>query len=284
MKGLYCEYSTPFVLGDTYLGRLDRFTSYSHEINSIGGFLSASLSDNMTMRAAEDWYEWGLGRVMRFFDHRGILAWKGFVNQVSIAAGPTTEIRGPLMNVHNRVSATYTPRDFSMYPPVDGSQTTTLITEDTASQANYGILEEIISVGSTTETTANLARDRYLNENSLPQTTGSLNISPGNAQSPTVTIEMLGDVNWLMHYVYENTSGATLSTLSDKIIDILTADPNSIISTNYNKIEANAYLVQDLETKQRMAWDIITELVSLGDGVTDGRSIFGIYDDDNKAY
>lgn len=283
-KGLYIEYSSPFVSGEKYLGTIYEITGYSHQIDSIGGFVSAQITKNMQLNNAEDWYEWGLGRIIRVFDHRGILVWKGFVNQVSIAVGPTTEIRGPLMNVRNRVSATYTPRDFTVFPPVDGSQTTTIINEDTSSQALYGILEEIISVGSATETTAELARDRYLAENSIPKTTGSLSITPGSASSPTVTLDLLGNVNWLMHYIYENTSATTTSYLSDKIIDILTDDVNGIISTDYNYIESNLYLVPDLETKSRMAWDIITELVSLGDGVTDGRSIIGVYDDMDRVY
>lgn len=284
IKGLYAEIYSPFVQGEQYIGRIDRFSGYSHGINSIGGFWDAQITKDFPMLRAEDWYEFGLGRVIRVFDHRNILAWKGFVNQVSLSAGSTTEVHGPLMDVRNRVSATYTPRDFSVYPPVDGSQTVTLITEDTLSQEKLGILEEVISVGSTDETTANLARDRYLNENSLPKTTGTLNVTPGNAQTPTVTLDLLGDVHWLMHYVYENTSATTTSYLSDKIIDILTADPNGIIATDYTQIDSNAYLVPDLELKQRMAWDVLTELIALGDGVTDGRSIFGIYDDSSRAY
>jgi hypothetical protein len=86
-----------------------------------------------------------------------------------------------------------------------------------------------------------------------------------------------------MRYIYDNSSQG-ISYLSDKLIDILGYDPNGIISTNYNFVEINQYLVNDLEEKLRFAWDIVSELLTLGNDVNDDRRIFGLYEDAVAKY
>jgi len=269
--------------GGNNLGRIEA-ENFSFETLAVGGCWSASLSKSMPIAIAEDWYEQGLGRVIKFYDESGVWVWEGFVNTVTVNAGDISEVRGPLMAIVNRANCTYTPRDFSVYPPVDGSQTITTIVEDELSQNNYGIIEGIVSAGTCPEETAIKVQTRYLNENSIPKTTSTISISPGSAQVPTVTIELLGNVNFLMRYIYDLPGVSTMSFLSDKIIDILSADVNGIISTNYNYIEENLYLVNDTEDKLRYAWDIISELLSIGNDTDDTRRIFGIYESGLAKY
>lgn len=268
--------------GGKFLDRLD-LDSFSCEWLAVGGCWQASLSRSMNLQNAEDWYEKGLGREIKFFDQDGAWVWEGKVNKVSVNAGDITEVRGPLLDIVNRANCTYTPRDFSVYPPVDGSQTQTTILEDTLSQAQYGIVENVVSAGTCPEDTAVKVQAQYLNENALPKTEGQLSISPGSSQNPTVSIELIGKVQFMQRYIYEDTSTA-LSYLSDKIIAILAADPNNYISSNVNFIEENQYLVNDLEDKLRFAWDVMSELLTLGNDVNDNRRIFGLYENGVARY
>lgn len=280
--GLTADYFRPFVLGETFIGSME-IENLSFENLAVGGCWAASFSKAMSLQAAEDWYESGLGRTIKFYDQYTDWVWEGFVNKVTINPGDNSEVRGPLLDVKNRTSSTYTPRDFSVFPPVDGSQTSTTIVEDDKSQKLYGILEGVVGAGATPKENAEKVRDLYLLENSIPKTTGQISISPGDSKTPTVTIELLGFVHWLMVFIYENTSNTT-GYLSDKIKDILGYDPNGIISTQYKYIEENLYLVNDLETKQRYAWDVLTELLSVGNDSNDDRRLFGIYENKVAKY
>lgn len=281
--GIYGKVFSPFPDGQKPL--IDHFDldNLSTETLAIGGFWSASTSKSMGLAESEDWYEDGLGRVINFLDHEGFLVWRGFVNQITLNAGDFSDVRGPLLEVANRVSATYTPRDFSVYPPVDGSQTSTIITEDTDSQERYGILENVVQAGTCPDETAEAVRDRALNEMRLPKTTSQISVTPGSAQNPTVTIDLLGNIHWATKYIYEDDSNG-LSFLSDKLKAVLTADPNGIFSTDYNKIADNNYLVNDLEDKLRYAWDILVEMLSIGNDTDDTRRLIGMYESDQIYY
>lgn len=276
-KGVYCSIYSPIVMGQKYLGNIRHFESLNCESQAVGGFWACDITLNLSHQMADDWYENGLGRIIKVFDHQGSTAWEGFVNQVTLSTGSSTEVRGPLLSTVNRVSATYTPRDFSVYPPVDGSQTVTLITEDTISQAQFGIIEDVVSAGTTTELTAIKARDRYLAENRYPKTTSDISIAPGNANSLTVTLNLLGKVHWLTVFVYDQPLPGT-SFLSDKVKDVLAAEPNNALSADYSYILDNLYLVDDVENKMRKGWDVLSELLSLGDAGTDARYLLGVYE------
>lgn len=253
-----------------------KVTSYAHETIAIGGYWTAQIVINLTLVQAEDWFENGLGRRIEVTNPAGVVVWEGFVNKVSVSAGALSEERGELVNVGNRDSAIYTPLDASVYPPVSGTTTVTTIAEDTTSQTAYGIWEKVVSAGTTPHDNAEQVRDVFLAENSLPMTSGALTINPGSAQPPVITLDCLGYIYWLGAYIYNNaTSGYDL--LSDKLIDVLAADPNGVISTNYNSIEDNAFLTPTMENENRFAWDVIKELVALGNDTDDLRRLFGVY-------
>jgi hypothetical protein len=277
--GLSISVSQPLVVGNAFLFTLtNQYTSYSHEIMANGGYWTANLVLNLSLLDAEDWYENGLGRDITVYDMAGTVVWQGFVNQITLNAGALSEIRGPLLSIGNRVSAVYTPLDVSVYPPVSGTTTVTTIAEDTDSQAMYGIIEQVVSAGTTPQDNAEQVRDVYLEENKLPETSGQLSLNPGSGQNAAVTLELLGYIHWLEVYIY-NSTGTGFDVISDKIIDILAADPNGIISTNYNEIEDNAFLTPVVEDRNRFAWDILTELIALGNDTDDTRRLFGVYAD-----
>jgi hypothetical protein len=264
------------------VGRIDLDT-FGFEKIAVGGCWAASLSLSLNLQRAEDWYENGLAREIKFFDNEGAWIWEGIVNKVTLNAGDISEVRGPLLDIANRVTVTYTPRDFSVYPPVDGSQTSTTITENEYSQQLYGIIEQVISAGTCPDDTAIKVQTQYLQENAIPKTSGEVSITPGSSQAPVVSLELIGKVQFMARYIYDSTSNG-LSYLSDKLIAILGYDPNSYILANYSWIEENQYLVNDLEDKLRFAWDIVSELLTLGNDTDDNRRLFGIYENGRPVY
>lgn len=281
MLGLYLNYYDPYPLGLKYLGKLQYFNSYTHQLDSTGGFISADIELNVLEQVAEDWLEHGLGRMAQVKDNFTNKVFRGVANSVALTIGSDTETRGPLFDIGNRMSAIYTPRDFSVYPPVDGSTTTTTSENDTDSQAQFGIIEKVISAGATTEENAEKIRDTAIFENSYPKTTGDLSNQPSTNFS--LTINLAGNYMWLKAFIYNNFTPA-LITIYDKIVALIAADPNGIISNSVLHMEDNTYPVEQLEDKNRYAWDIIAEQLDLGNDVDDRKRSFGIYDDDMVVY
>lgn len=281
--GLKLNYFPPLVKPGGKLGSFTHeITSYDQEINSVGGYLNANIGLITSLKRAEDWYTNGLGRQIKVYTRSGRI-FEGFANTVQINAGAITETRGPLMDIGNRVSSSYTPMDFSVYPPVSGTETVTTIAEDVNSQAYFGIIEKVVAAGQCLQSVAEQVRDVFLQDYSWPETSGPLSIAPGSAQNPAVTLSILGNIHWLSAYIFEDlTTG--LIYISDKIKNVITADPNGYLSTNFDHIDDNLFLVEQMDITQRFGFDIITDLLTLGNDTDDSRRLFGVYDDLTAFY
>ncbi len=274
----------PLVKGGNYRESLTaKVTAYNDETLAVGGYWTASLTLTVPLWEAERWYEEGLGVQICVYNHVGILRWKGFVDQVTLNAGALSEVRGPLMNIGNRVSAAYSPLDPTVYPPVTGATTVTIIAEDATSQAQYGIFEKVVSAGTATDANAEKVRDVFLEENSQPESSGELSIAPGSAQSAVITLDCLGYVHTLKNWIYYN-PGTTYSYLSDKLKTIMLADPNSIIFNDFSQVADNLFLTPDVEDENRFAWDIVLDMLTLGNDTDDARRLFGVYDHERVRY
>lgn len=265
--------------------------SYTHVIAVDGGFKSASLSFNAHSYEIDEWLESGLGRQVEIFGPGGQIIWQGVVNEISAVIGTLNVVRGPMMNIANRVSVVYTPYiDITVDPPTTGTATETVIVEDSESQEKYGIQEAVVNggtlvddttycgVGCTPDNEAEAVRDAYLQENKYPETKESINIE--STSVPKITINCVGWVEFLNKYVYNNDEALSVQ-IPTKLRNILAADPNNIFSTNYDYIEDSAallWLVNSYEDQNKMAWAIIQEELALGDA-NDNRTIFGIYED-----
>jgi hypothetical protein len=284
MIGVYAEVYAPVIKGQGYQFTIQKLNSYSHNIAAIGGFWDASLSLLVGESKAEDWYEMGLGRQLKIKNQSGGDCWKGFVNLITITVGSQTFTRGPLLDVVNRAACVYTPRSFPIdAPPVDGSTTTTILVEDIPSQLNYGIMEKSTAGGATTDDNAEKARDVFLAQNRLPKTTGDFSIS-GVGQPLNITLDLLGNIHWLTVYPYNNLAKLA-ETVYDKLLQVIVANPNSgVFSTDYLYIDDNVFQAEQLEDKNRYAWDIVNELLSLGNDVDNVRRTLGLYENDKFQY
>lgn len=279
--GITISVSEPLVAGAAFLDTLqDNVNDYQHTISAVGGYDSASFTLGGSTSRLEDWLERGLGRHVVTYNDAGVVIWEGFVNKVSYSVGGRRIERGPLMEVCNRVVATYSPLDTSVDPPVRGATTYTTLVEDATSQGRYGILKDLISVGDTDQTTAEEIRDAYLLERKYAQTDQQVTLLQ-SGDTPLLQVECLGYYHWLDRFVYEDTTNAT-TTVSAKLQLVLAAEPNGFISTNYAGIASNAYAVNRKEDQQPTGWAVIKYLTSIG-GSGAVRYLFGVYRD-RRAY
>jgi len=271
----------PLVMGGKYVGNYtEKVNSYGHEIIADGGFWGCSFQFTETRDIVEKWFKDGLMRHIVVKDDALGIIFEGFVNQVSVAAGAESDVRGPVMDLANRVSCVYSPKDTTVYPPVVGAETTTIIVDNTISQARYGIFEKILSAGTITEEEVLMVRDMYLSQYKDPTTAGTMSI--GSTGQLTVTIDCLGYVHLLGVYVFEDYVTG-YSYLSAKIKAVLAFSPNAIFSTLYYYVLDNLMLVGTAENQHLFGLDIINRIVALGD-IYDIRWVFGIYADRKAKY
>lgn len=295
--GLSIVVSTPLVQGGTVIDNYYSIvTNYSHVISSNGGFNSANITISGNAEFLEDWLQNGLGRHMVVYGASGQTVWEGYVDQVDVTMGAATFTRGPLSNVGNRVSAMYTPLlchccDADADPdciddgePITGTTTETEIVEDFLSQKKYGIWEKVLNLGEAWPDDAESVRNLYLYEYSNPEGNPSLSLS-GNEGELSVKLTCKGYVNWLS-YAYnfmcddDSYEGQSIWA-SNKIIDVLEAEPNGLISTS--RIKTNPVLTIDKDCQNRSAKTIIDDIVTLGGG-SDDRWTFGVYANKEAIY
>jgi len=287
-RGLYAEFSTPPWLPARAPEIVRKFSAYGHEIQAIGGFWKAQMQFLTIESKGEDWLENGVARFVTVFSYTNKTVFRGFVNSISINTGATTWRKGPLLEVVNHAATLYTPLDWSVFPPVQGTPTITAYANDSPSQKRYGLHEGILQVPPRDQTYANnyaeRARDRYLEERHLPKITSSISVAPGSGARPVVTLEILGLVHWLKQFVYAAATGST--TVRAKLGVILASDPNTVLNPTTNYLAANAFAVGALEAKNRRGLDIIlSDLLPIGDGTSaDIRMLFGVYDNDAAHY
>jgi len=288
--GLSIQAWKPIVRGASYVPRgelvdphlAEKARDYTHTIKARGGWWSAEFSFTGNRQEIEEWYEQGLGRHVEVFNATGRMVWAGFVDSVTITMGTLTATVGPLLEVANRCSVIYTPILYTdVWDPeshvTTGEQTQTTIADDASSQGKYGILEEVLSGGEMlddgTTDEAEQYRDSFIAEHRLPATDERLLME--RTEITSVRLEMRGYVRFLQRYVV-STSNALTCTISTKLEDALGDDPNGLFSTDYRYMEANAFLVNRDERKERNAWTVIEEMVNLGDA-SDNRYVFGVY-------
>lgn len=257
--------------------------SYKHAIDVGGGYESCSFSLNCSMLQAEDWFM-SLGNHIEIHSDGLNQIWEGFVNKIEISAGDISVSRGPLMDVVNKVTVSYSEvnRGYNLggvNVNLGGEQLYTTPYNDTVSQATWGVLEEILSAGSLNPGEINYLPQAYVDDNKNPHVSQDINLSGGGGEQPTVSISCRGYADFLEKYIYSETvAGAATIDLSQKIQNILADDPNGIFSTDYSKIASNTTAVTRYDDKYKTAKSAINELMPLGDS-SFNRYIWGVYND-----
>lgn len=265
-------------------------SSYEHEILADGGYWSARIQVVADRPTLEYWFDQGLNWHIEVYGPELTKVWEGFVNQITYSAGTLTATHGPLLEVSNRVSVVYTPiLDATATPPVTGVDQPTTIADNDDSRALYGVLESVLSQGQllddgTTDQAAQI-RDTYLAENAWPQSSEELGL--GDTAEPSITLECLGYAHRLGRYIVQDLTAATVQISNNagtgKLQLAIAEDPNGMFPATYTNMDNNAFLTSRYENENRTAWDIMTELVGVGD-VNDSRYTLGVYNDRLVTY
>lgn len=263
--GISAQYGESRIIGGTYYtqGTLDReILSYAHTINSFGGFDTLRISIALTFDKIEEWISGGIGKHMEVRNSSGSIVWEGLVEKLTITAGAMSVTLGPLTEIANRVLVTFTDIDNNV-ANVQGTADETLLAEHTTSQKLYGIIEKILSGGTLGRNEANDVRDTYLQDNAFPRTSFSFNFSPGAGASPIINIECVGYSRFLDLFSYNNVT-ANFYTGTEKITDVLAADPNSVVDSQ--RLDTNAIGAFEYDNNNRTGLTVIKEVVNTGDG------------------
>lgn len=267
------------VLVNNYVG--SQFEGYSHEIQAMGGYWKADFTVKGFQGDVEDWFVDGVGRHIEVYDHALNKIWEGFVDQVDIQMGSLRAVRGPLMEISNRVTVQYQTVTYNTTPPVGGEDAETSVADSAASQAKYGILQTIVNGGTLSSTEAEQKRDNFLTQNAFPATSLELNVE--GQQVPSAKISCLGYVHLFKRYVYEQTGSSGTENASDKVTNILEADVNSIFSTNTDRISANTIQVAAYADDNEKAWSLMRDVASQGDA-SNTRYLTGVYNGRTLVY
>ncbi len=144
------------------------FTVGAYSAAAVGGCEEAQISVSGQRTQLLGLLEW-LGYPITIRNANGNAVWWGFVSAVDVSLGGLT-VGLDVETVRNRVCVAYTER------AADGSQVrgTTAWAEDAASQAQYGIHEERLSMGDITAAVATSRRDAYLAMRRTPARTVSV--------------------------------------------------------------------------------------------------------------
>lgn len=268
-----------YVPRGTLIGKFSREVErYQHTIAALGGYESASFTINDRLDRLEDWLD-RIGYHVEVYNPDLVLIWAGFINSIDLQIGPLAVTRGKLTEIGNRVSCVYSTVDTSTTPPTMGIRSRTAVVDSPDSQARYGIIQKTLSVGGTTQATAEQIRDTWIAENREPETSQSF--SSGGGQT-SVSVECAGYYRWLDLYTYNSTGTGTIN-VSTAIQNVLAADPNALFSTDYSRITANTLQTQAQVNEDDTAWGYIKYLVSQGDA-SDNRYLFGIYAGQRAVY
>lgn len=250
-----------------------QISNYTHTLEAVGGYWSAQFTIQGGRHLIDDWLQDGLGRHIEVFDDTLTKCWEGFVDRLTVNYGPLSVVRGPLMDVANRVGLAYSTVDTSTDPPTVGIRDWTGYVNDTDSQALWGILPKVLSTGGVTPPDAAAIQNTYLTLHALPATSKQLQTDAGSETS--VTVDCFGYVHWL-NWPYNSTTTGEIDA-DAKILDVLGDTPNAAwLVYNTDHVDANTLEVPAYEIDLNLAWAVIKDVVARGDA-TYARWLFGIY-------
>lgn len=278
MSELSINVYEPLAVSTNLVGTVTRPIGYTHTIQALGGYWSASFSVSGGTFAMDDWLQGGIGRHLICYN-RIRQVWEGFVNEVEIRHGGLTIRHGPLLDIGNRVKVSFSGVDITTTPPTVGTQVETDDADDTDSQVLYGIIPKVVAGNEINADDAEQIRDSALIEMAYPKTSKDWT-SGSSAETATVMIKCLGYVHMLL-YPYNQTTFSGEQNASDKITNILNSDPNSLFDTTY--VTANTVQVPRYEYENTLAWPLIQDVVARG-GTSNERWLFGIYNSREAHY
>lgn len=279
-KNFKISYFERLNLGGGHLGDLDiAVQNWRHGISAFGGFDTAAFDLVESQNVMDDWVSNGLGRPIVAYDDALTSMWEGFVNAITVNQAGLSVTIGPLTDIANKVFAIYSGVDTSVYPPEIGVRKQTPVFTNLISQSVWGVWPEILSLAGVTDANADQLVSMYLQEHGNPEVNSQFSFGQ---KSTSLTLDCVGWYRSLV-YPYNFTAASSTVGISTRIQQILAAQVNSWISTDYSQITSNTTAVQNYENDNQLALELIRGYTAMGDG-SNNRHLFGIYEDRKAVY
>jgi hypothetical protein len=244
------------------------------------GFDVASFQLEGTESYLIDWFKNGLARDIIWRGPDGFVCFNGWVERLSLAIGPVTRTK-TLSNMGNRIIYVYNQLDTTANPPTaEGQQTITV--NDTVSQTDFGIKMVTVSGGDATSTNANIDALSRLAKLSGP-IVGEKQTIGGKA--PSLQVTMRGYSYMADWYIYSQTAVSGTDDADNVILAVLTADPNSVLSSSTLNVDTNTSAIERYWESQP-GWKVIDTIIKRGQTVGGNgvRWVGGIYEDRRLIY
>lgn len=259
-----------------------KVNSYSHKISANNGFDECNFDIVANLDYLLEWLFNGLGRDITIYSPSGQIIWNGFTDQLSLTLDTLTISIGPLLDITNQCQVVYQTKTYNTNPPVGGQKGRTGFAANNTSVAQYGIFMRVVNGGEGTFTEMESLRDAYITENSFPRTSRAINSSGSN--EPVLQVKCLGYVHMLTRSIYFELDNVGTEYPYERIINVLTDEPNGLFITPGDQIFANQTItVGQFANDNDVSYNIIKDAVSRGDSAG-GRYTFGVYENRRTEY
>lgn len=240
--------------------------SYRQVTKRMGGYWTCNFTLKADKQRLLDWFYQLLGQQVRCHIS-DLTCWMGMVYDTTLYLGNMTRIRS-FEDMVNAVKSTYIDDD--------GNVQNSSFSVNQSSIDEFGRKEEIITLDQFDQTAAEQRRDTYLKDYAFPYP-----IAIGSNFSPTPTLEVMAcGYAWTANWKYVSTT--TLTGASDDVDGFLNAIiTNDVEFLTLGKIQTNTTPTKRAADIPIRAWDLITDLTSLGDSNYDP---YKSYVDENKRF
>jgi len=233
-----------------------RFEDEQYELRDVGGFYSCQFKvARPTKEWAIEFLNNGAGRHVQFYNDKSNLNWEGYVNTVEMHVGAAT-VRCSLTDMANSVWCRYSPLG-------GGAVTRSTVMDNAASQARWGIKEEVLNAGQVAAAQADQRAQAYLNRSYWAKPSLESIRLGARSEEINLTVHGLGYWHTLGWRVYNQTVNTGTDNAAAVVITVVTAVGDFIASTEY---DGNATAVTRVFDADRRANDIIESICDLGDG------------------
>lgn len=240
----------------------------------MGSFLLTSKTRlyNDQIALMDNFYNWLGAEIVE--ESGGFMTWQGLVYSMDLMHKGMTRRRS-LDTMSNYIKVEYLDDE--------GENNYTAIAQNTESSAYFGRREALITYDGIGSTAADAFRDRYLKENAYPYPfvvgmDPTYGLEDFDNPETSLKVDCCGYIftgNWR----FESVGDGSQDNLSDYITDIINTDMEFIEVGNIN---VNTLQVYKDTPGEKRAWDVIMDLVSVGD--TDGDPYSFMVGNNRLAY
>ncbi len=234
--------------------------NYRHSINAMGGFDTASCDIAIRSRdEGQQFLDLYVGnRVAFYVDSPTDPIWEGFINRMTFNAGGV-EYSISLDEMCNRAR--------SLYTVAAGSTAQTAVTNDTNSQAVFGIKQEQIDLGYMGNASGvTILQQVAIAQRAYPKTS----VLPSSGGSGLLHIEFLGFYHTLEWEDHRQTvaGNAQLGALVDTVIGAVVNTTTFFDNTDLTLTVANTSLIDQQTINGETKWDMLQKIAEHGNAAS----------------